>query len=44
MVFALEPKLVFPGRAAVGIEDSCVVTETGVEALPALPRDVLASA
>jgi Xaa-Pro aminopeptidase len=44
MVFALEPKLVFPGRAAVGIEDSFVVTETGVEALPALPRDVLASA
>lgn len=41
MVFALEPKLVFPGRAAVGIEDAFVVTETGVEALPALPRDVL---
>lgn len=41
MVFALEPKLVFPGRAAVGIEDAFVVTEDGVEALPALPRDVL---
>lgn len=41
MVFALEPKLVFPGRAAVGIEDAFIVTQTGVEALPALPRDVL---
>lgn len=41
MVFALEPKLVFPGRAAVGIEDSFVVTDDGVEALPALPREVL---
>ncbi|MCW2955159.1 MAG: Xaa-Pro aminopeptidase [Thermoleophilia bacterium] len=41
MVFALEPKLVFPGRAAVGIEDSFVVGEDGVEALPALPRDVI---
>lgn len=41
MVFALEPKLVFPGRAAVGIEDAFIVTESGVEALPALPRQVL---
>ncbi len=41
MVFALEPKLVFPGRAAVGIEDAFIVTESGVEALPAMPRDVL---
>ena len=41
MVFALEPKLVFPGRAAVGIEDAFIVTDTGVEALPALPREVL---
>lgn len=41
MVFALEPKLVFPGRAAVGIEDAFVVTADGVDALPAQPRDVL---
>ncbi len=41
MVFALEPKLVFPARAAVGIEDAFVVTADGLEALPALPRDVL---
>jgi Xaa-Pro aminopeptidase len=41
MVFALEPKLVFPGRAAVGIEDAFIVTEDGVEPLPAVARDVL---
>jgi Xaa-Pro dipeptidase len=41
MVFALEPKLVFPGRAAVGIEDAFIVTEDGVEPLPAMPRNVL---
>lgn len=41
MVFALEPKLVFPGCAAAGIEDAFIVTETGVEALPALPRNIL---
>jgi Xaa-Pro aminopeptidase len=41
MVFALEPKLVFPGRAAVGIEDAFVVTGTGVEPLPAVAREVL---
>ncbi|MFC1871044.1 M24 family metallopeptidase [Chloroflexota bacterium] len=31
MVFAFEPKLVFPGKGAVGVEDDYVVTETGVE-------------
>jgi len=41
MVFALEPKLVFERRAAVGIEDAFVVTADGVKPLPALPRDVL---
>lgn len=41
MVFALEPKLVFPGRAAVGIEDAFIVTDDGSEALPAQPRDVM---
>ena len=41
MVFALEPKLVFPGRAAVGIEDSFVVTADGVEPLDAVSRGLL---
>ncbi|MBC7460790.1 MAG: aminopeptidase P family protein [Thermoleophilia bacterium] len=41
MVFAIEPKLVFAGRAAVGIEDTFVLTGGGAVALPALPRQVL---
>ncbi|MFC1958818.1 M24 family metallopeptidase, partial [Chloroflexota bacterium] len=33
MTFAFEPKLVFPGVGAVGIEDDYVITRTGVERL-----------
>lgn len=33
MVFALEPKFVIPGVGAVGIENSFLVTETGLEKL-----------
>lgn len=33
MAFALEPKFVFPGEGAVGIEDTFVVTESGLEQL-----------
>ncbi|NLC70427.1 MAG: aminopeptidase P family protein [Desulfuromonadaceae bacterium] len=33
MTFAFEPKVVFPGRGALGIENSFCVTEDGVEAL-----------
>ncbi len=33
MVFAFEPKLVFPGVGAVGVEDDYVVTKEGVERL-----------
>ncbi|WP_449240515.1 M24 family metallopeptidase [Desulfoscipio gibsoniae] len=31
MVFALEPKFIFPDEGAVGIEDTFVVTESGLE-------------
>lgn len=31
MVFALEPKFIFPGEGAVGIEDTFVVTDSGLE-------------
>lgn len=31
MVFAFEPKLVFPGIGAVGVEDDYIVTATGLE-------------
>lgn len=33
MTFALEPKIVFPGEGAVGIENTVLVTETGCEIL-----------
>ncbi len=33
MVFAFEPKLVFPGVGAIGVEDDYLVTATGVERL-----------
>lgn len=36
MVIALEPKAVFPGRGVVGIENTHVVTETGLERLTTL--------
>lgn len=42
MVVAIEPKLVFPGRAAVGIEDAFVVTAEGCRALSAMPREIAA--
>ncbi|MGE5576210.1 MAG: M24 family metallopeptidase [Syntrophothermus sp.] len=31
MVFALEPKFIFPGEGTVGVEDTFVVTEHGLE-------------
>ena len=33
MVFALEPKFVIPGTGAVGIENTMLVTDSGVENL-----------
>jgi len=33
MVFALEPKVAIPGQGAIGIENTWVVTETGLEPL-----------
>jgi Xaa-Pro dipeptidase len=41
MVFALEPKFVFPGLGAVGIENTFLVTPGGLERLSAGPDDLL---
>jgi len=41
MVFALEPKFVFPGVGAVGIENSYLVTGDGAERLTSAPEDLL---
>jgi Xaa-Pro aminopeptidase len=41
MVFAFEPKLVFPDVGAVGVEDDYLVTEAGVERLTTYDDQVL---
>jgi Xaa-Pro aminopeptidase len=39
-VFALEPKIVFPGKGAVGVEDDYLVTEDGFERLTDFPEEI----
>ncbi|MDQ3994097.1 MAG: Xaa-Pro peptidase family protein [Actinomycetota bacterium] len=41
MVFALEPKFLFPGEGAVGIENSYAVTADGVEQLTSAPEELI---
>ncbi|PID40683.1 MAG: peptidase M24 [Proteobacteria bacterium] len=41
MVIALEPKLIYPGKGVVGIENTHVVTENGLEALPRAPQQII---
>ncbi|MDH6533805.1 aminopeptidase P family protein [Parabacteroides sp. 52] len=41
MVFALEPKFVIPGVGAVGIENSFLVTDTGVEKLTVFEEEII---
>ena len=41
MVFALEPKFVFPGEGAVGIENSYLVTSGGAEALTSAAEELV---
>jgi Xaa-Pro aminopeptidase len=41
MVFALEPKFVIPGVGAVGIENSFLVTENGLEQLTVFDENIL---
>ncbi len=38
---ALEPKFVFPGKGAVGIENTYVVSQSGCERLTVLPDDIV---
>jgi Xaa-Pro dipeptidase len=40
MVFALEPKFVLPGQGAIGIENTWVVSSTGIESLTRSPEIV----
>jgi Xaa-Pro dipeptidase len=40
MVIALEPKLVFPGRGVVGVENTHVVTSDGLQQLTTYPEEI----
>ena len=42
MVVALEPKLIFPGRGVVGIENTHLVAAAGLERLTRFPDDIVA--
>ena len=41
MTVALEPKLIFPGKGVVGIENTHVLTEDGLDQLGQLSEDVI---
>jgi Xaa-Pro dipeptidase len=41
MVIALEPKFIFAGEGVVGVENTFVVTETGMEKLSRFPDDII---
>jgi Xaa-Pro dipeptidase len=41
MTFAVEPKMVFPGQGAVGIENTVLVTDNGFEYLTPLGEEIL---
>ena len=40
MVFSLEPKVVFPGEGAAGVENTVVVTEDGYEVLTPVDEEI----
>ena len=41
MVMALEPKIVFPGEGVVGVENTFVVRDTGMEKLSRFPDEIV---
>jgi Xaa-Pro aminopeptidase len=41
MVFAFEPKFIFPGEGAIGIEVDFVVRKNGLERLTKTPLDIV---
>ena len=41
MVMALEPKVIFPGKGVVGIENTMVVTSSGLKSFSTIREDVV---
>jgi Xaa-Pro aminopeptidase len=41
MVFALEPKFIFPGKGMAGLENVWLVTEKGVEKITLIPDEAV---
>ncbi|MCP4118362.1 MAG: aminopeptidase P family protein [Desulfobacteraceae bacterium] len=41
MVIAMEPKVILPGKGVVGVENTVVVTESGLETLTTIREDVV---
>ncbi|MDO9535024.1 MAG: Xaa-Pro peptidase family protein [Bacillota bacterium] len=41
MVFALEPKFIFPGKGMIGLENVWLVTESGLEKISLIPDDLV---
>jgi Xaa-Pro aminopeptidase len=41
MTIAVEPKLIFPGKGVVGIENTHVVTEDGLEQLGKFDEEII---
>lgn len=41
MIFALEPKFIFPGKGMVGLENVWLVTEKGLEKITLIPDEIV---
>ncbi len=41
MTVAIEPKIFFPERGGVGIENTYLITETGFEKLTTYPEEII---
>jgi Xaa-Pro dipeptidase len=41
MVFALEPKFIFPGKGMIGLENVWLVTESGLEKISLIPDEII---